>query len=80
MTRDKRLGSFDDLSGLQTPSADADALRTAVDKRPNGLKIRIEASVRPVVSVTHGVTKLRSLVTDFAAFCHCSTPLLRLLR
>ena len=52
----------------------------AVDKRTNGLKIRIEPPVRPVVSVAYGVTKLRSLVTDFAAFCHCCTPLLRLLR
>jgi hypothetical protein len=74
------LSRFDDLAGLQTASADANALRTAAHKRADGLKIRIEPAVRPVVSVADGVTKLWSLAADFAAFCHCSTPPLRLLR
>jgi hypothetical protein len=76
----KALGCFDDLAGFQAASADADALRTAAHKRANGLKIRIEPAVRPVVSVADGVTKLWSLAADFAAFCHYSTPPLRLLR
>jgi hypothetical protein len=76
----KMLSGFNDLPGFQAASADADALRTAVYKRTHGLKIWIEASIRSVVSVAYGVTKLRAFVTDFASFCHCSTPLLRLLR
>ena len=78
--KSKGLSGFDDLAGLQTASADANALRTAAHKRADGLKIRIEAAVRPVVGVADGVTKLWSLAADFAAFCHCSTPPLRLLR
>ena len=78
--KSKMLSGFNDLSSLEAASANADALRAAVYKRAHRLKIRVEAEICSVVGVADGVTKLRSFVTDFASFCHCSTPLLRLLR
>jgi fructose/tagatose bisphosphate aldolase len=74
------LSGFNDLSSLEAASANANALRTAVYKRSHRLEIWIEAAIGSIVGVADGVTKLRSFVTDFASFCHCSTPLLRLLR
>jgi hypothetical protein len=74
-----RLCGFDYLAPLEAARANANALSATAYKRADGLKVRIEAAVGPVVGMAHAVTELRPLAAYFAAFRHCSTPPTRIL-
>jgi hypothetical protein len=71
------LRRFDDFAGFETPRADFDAMRRAVDKRTHRLQIRIEAPPRPVVCVGNVIAELGAFPTDFTTFGHNSPPLVR---
>lgn len=77
---DKLSCGFYDLSGFQAPRADAEALNATADQSADGLKVRVKATVSPIVGVAYAVTKLRPLAAHFTAFRHCYVPPTRILR
>jgi hypothetical protein len=74
-----RLSSFDNFTGFQAARADANALSATADDGANGLKVRIKATIGPVVSVAYAVTELRSFAAHLTAFRHSCIPPTRIL-
>lgn len=70
---DRGLG---DLTATQTPGADPDASRGAVDPGTHALEVRLEAAKGDVVGVTDLAPGHRTFVTNLTSFGHdsCSHP------
>jgi len=70
VTACRTSGGLDDLAGLETARADAQALDPAVDQRPDALEIGFEPSRRHIMRVAHISPDNRALSAEFAAFRH----------
>ena len=70
VTACRTLGGLDDLAGLETARADAQAPDPAVDQRPDALEVGFEPPRRHIVRVADISPDDRALSAEFAAFRH----------
>ena len=70
VTACRTSGGLDDLAGLETARADAQAADSAVDQRPDALEVGFEPPRRHIVRVADISPDDRALSAEFAAFRH----------
>jgi hypothetical protein len=67
------LSRFHNFFRAETPRADADPLHAAVNRRPDGLKVRLEPPRAHVVRMADLPTYNRSLAANLATLGHQGT-------
>ena len=68
-----RLGGFHDFLRAETSRADANPLDAAVNRRPDGLKVRLEPPRAHIVRMADLPTHHRSLPANLATLGHQGT-------